>query len=170
MLELIGKVVRVYHSTNLVPNLDARVLTSINPRVDIPRIIDIKLWDESFTCILETLGGLNSCFLCRREGHIRRSCPILSRRSKPNVIPHGVDVNKDGPASPNSSSKLAREPSVRDKLDSLSKAINIVVAIFPKAQPIDLPIFESTSDFGSFNAEPPPLGSFYSHLPNGRNR
>lgn len=146
---------RVDHSTNLVPNLDAKVLISINPGVDISRFIDIKLQNDSFTYILETLGGLNSCFLCRREGHVRHSCPILSNRPKPFANPLGSGRNKGGPAPSNPPVKPSDEPSVKYKLCLLSKAISITMTSFPKTQPVDPPNFDNNFEFGPFNLDPP---------------
>lgn len=64
IVEPIGRVIRIDNSPNLIPHLDAKVLVSINPGHDVPRFIDIKIDEEPISCLIETLGGINSCFLC----------------------------------------------------------------------------------------------------------
>ena len=64
--------------------MDARVLILILPRKEIPNEIEIKVMHENFVYPIEILGGLNAYFLCRREGHCRKDCPIINKsQSKP---------------------------------------------------------------------------------------
>ena len=39
------------------------------------------------SCPSEVLGGLNACFLCRKEGHLRKVCKPPSKSANPNVSP-----------------------------------------------------------------------------------
>lgn len=77
-----GKMVRVDETARLVPNLDARMLVSIKPGIDIPPSLNLDINGDTFVCPIEILGGLNACFLCKKEGHIRKNCPIISRRKQ----------------------------------------------------------------------------------------
>jgi hypothetical protein len=36
---------------------------------------------------VEILGGLNACFLCRKEGHLRKDCPIIRNKTQKNTNP-----------------------------------------------------------------------------------
>lgn len=77
-----GKIIRVDETARLVPNLDARMLVSIKPRIDIPPYLNLDINGDTFICPIEILGGLNACFLFKKEGHIRKNCPIISHRKQ----------------------------------------------------------------------------------------
>ena len=68
-------------SVQLVPHLDARVLISLKPSNDLPKELKIVITNEVFPYPIETLGGLNACFLCRKEGHLRKDCPIIKNKT-----------------------------------------------------------------------------------------
>lgn len=93
-----GKFIRMDESPHLVLHLDANVLISILPGVNLPNSLHLNIVEDSFSYPLEFLGGLNACFLCKNEGHVRKNCPILRKRAsianatKPNPIPNGYFV------------------------------------------------------------------------------
>lgn len=84
VLETFGRIIRVDETTRLVPNLDARIVISIKPGVDIPPLLNLNIGEETFVCPVEILGGLNACFLCKKEGHLRKNYPIINRRKQKN--------------------------------------------------------------------------------------
>lgn len=85
LMEPFGKMIRIDKTTRLVPNLDARMLVSIKPGIDIPPSLTVNVNEETFVFPIEMLGGLNACFLCKKEGHLQKNCPIINRRNhKPN--------------------------------------------------------------------------------------
>lgn len=90
LLEPLGKVIRFDESSRLVPHMDARALVSIKPGIEIPSTLEINILGEVISCPLEILGGLNACFLCKKEGHLRRDCPIINKNN-----------NKKNEANPN---------------------------------------------------------------------
>lgn len=94
MLEPFGKVFKTDETKSPLPHSDARVLVSLTPGMDLPQILEIKLKSGSITCTLETLRGLNACYLCHREVHIRRNCPLIKRKNNKANANGGNRVNK----------------------------------------------------------------------------
>lgn len=41
---------------------------------------EININNEIFTCNSDVLGDINACYLCKKEGYIRRNCPIISNK------------------------------------------------------------------------------------------
>ena len=87
LVEPLGKFLRMDDSVRLVPHLDARVLIALKPGQDLPKELNITIANEVVSCPIETLGGLNACFLCRREGHLRKDCPIIRNKTQKNTNP-----------------------------------------------------------------------------------
>lgn len=98
LLEDFGKIIHIDETSHLVPNIDARILLSIKPGVDIPSNLNLNIGGDFFVCPVEILGGLNACFLCKRDEHLRKYFPILINRRKPNMFgltgtSNGVDTS-----------------------------------------------------------------------------
>lgn len=86
--------IRIDETTRLVPNLDARMLVSIKLGIDIPPSLTLNINEETFVYPIEMLGGLNACFLCKKEGHLQKNCPIINRRNhKPNINSTDASTN-----------------------------------------------------------------------------
>lgn len=83
MLESIKKVLRVDNTHSLVPHMDDRVLILINFDKNLPKFI-ANVDEEPMVYIVEYLGGINTCFICRREGHFQRNFSILMKH-KPHI-------------------------------------------------------------------------------------
>lgn len=83
LLEPIGKIIRMDETMRLPLHMDARILISLLQSKDLPNNISINILNDTYICPIEILGGLNSCFLCWKEGHLRKDCPII--REKPNT-------------------------------------------------------------------------------------
>lgn len=62
MLEPLGKVIRMDDSVQLVPHMDARILISLNPGLEIPSVINICILEDNFSCPIEILGGAKRLF------------------------------------------------------------------------------------------------------------
>ena len=98
LVEPLGRFLRMDNSSRLVPHLDARILLALKPGNDIPKEVTICIMDEVISCPVETLGGLNACFLCKKEGHLRRECPII--KNKPPQNPKTSDAPSNTPSAP----------------------------------------------------------------------
>ncbi|GLJ44341.1 hypothetical protein SUGI_0928640 [Cryptomeria japonica] len=109
-LEPIGSVIRMDSTDSPLPHIDARVLMSLSPGLDIPNEIRFVFDGHEFSCPIYFLGRINACFLCRREGHMRRACPILKKKPPPK------EQAQDTPVFPS--------PFGSDKPDSSIKASN----------------------------------------------
>jgi hypothetical protein len=83
----IGKIIRIIETVRLVPHMDAKVLISLSPGKDIPADISIKIHSKVYCCPVKVLGGLNAFFLCQKEGHLCRDCPIINRKPNPSNAP-----------------------------------------------------------------------------------
>lgn len=106
-MEPFGKTIRIDETTCLVPNLDARMLVLIKPGIDIPPSLTLNVNEETFVYPIEMLGGLNACFLCKKEGHLRKNCPIINRRNhKPNSNSSNAPMNPRSKVSQHSSTPL----------------------------------------------------------------
>lgn len=114
ILESIGKAIRVDNSSSLIPHLDARVLISINPGFDFPKMVNINLEKELVVCPIEILGGVNAFFLCRKEGHICRNCPIINKTK-------GLDRPRNQSDNPSPVNEMILNI---DKIKGISKKIN----------------------------------------------
>ena len=77
-----AKIIRMDETVRLVPHMDARILISLLPGKDLPTDISINILNDAYICPREVLGGLNACFLCRKEGHLHKDCLVI--RKKPN--------------------------------------------------------------------------------------
>ena len=73
--------------------MDAKILISLSPGKDIPTDISINILNEFFCCPVEVLGGSNACFLCRKEGHPHRDCPIIKKKPNPSNSSPKDDIN-----------------------------------------------------------------------------
>ena len=109
LVEPLGKFLRMDDSARLVPHLDARVLIALKPGQDLPKEINISIVNEKVSCPVETLGGLNACFLCRKEGHLRKDCPIIRNKTQKNTNP--VNLPNYTQQIPPSSAKINPMPS-----------------------------------------------------------
>lgn len=104
IVEPLGKFIRMDENPHLVPHMDARVLISILPRINLPNSLQLNIIKDVFSCSLEFLGGLNACFLYKHEGHVRKNCPILKKNasamdtSKPNSASNSHSVPSTQPA------------------------------------------------------------------------
>lgn len=68
----------------LLPHMDARVLIYINPSLDLHNYITFDLDDQMVTFPTMFLGSINTCFLCRRDGHMRHAFFLIKTKKKPN--------------------------------------------------------------------------------------
>ncbi len=103
---------------DLVPHVDARVLTSLLPGKEIPSEININVLNEDFVCPIEILGGLNAFFLCRKEGHRRRDCPILNKPSAKSSNRNNPPPKSPLPANPPIASKSNGQPTMKAPISS----------------------------------------------------
>ena len=87
----LGKFLRMDNSAQLIPHLDGSVLIALKPGQDLPNELSITIVNDKISCPIETLGGLNACFLCRKEGHLRKDCPILKNIPQKNPSPPVVN-------------------------------------------------------------------------------
>lgn len=104
MLEPYGSMIKIDDTRSPLPHSDARVLVSLSPSKELSGAIEIQLNNGNVCCEIESLGGLNACYLCRREGHIRRKCPLI--RNKTNVKTTVGGMNKDNSRNNKLASKL----------------------------------------------------------------
>lgn len=81
IIKLVGKFVRMDDSNRLIPHLDTRILVSIKQGIDIPDTLNLTIENEVYPCPLETLGGLNACFLLKKEGHQHKNYPNIKKRT-----------------------------------------------------------------------------------------
>ena len=124
LLAPIGKIIRMDETVRLIPHMDARVLISLSPGKDIPADISIKIHSDVYCCPVEVLGGLNACFLCRKEGHLRRDCPIVNKKPNPSN------------ASPKDASNF---PGANSKMQTNASEISTPPASSPKPLPENPP-------------------------------
>ena len=118
LLENLGKIIRMDEIVRLVPHMDARVLILLLLGKEIPSEININVLNEDFVCPIEILGGLNACFLCRKEGHRRRDCPILNKPSVKSSNNNNPPPKSTLPINPLVSSKSDGQPAMKAPISS----------------------------------------------------
>ena len=116
LLEPLGKTIRMDNSVRLVPHMDARILISLLPGKEIPSNVVVNILNDSYVCPIEVLGKLNACFLCCKEGHLRKDCPII--RKDPTKNPN--------PLIPNPSIKTSSSIPIPDSNKSISPEITFI--------------------------------------------
>ena len=72
--------------------MDARVLISLNPSKEILSDLCNDIPENSYAYPIEILGGLNTCFLYRKEGCLRKDFPIIKKNR--------VNVKTNSPPNP----------------------------------------------------------------------
>lgn len=170
LMEPLGKTIRMDDSVRLVPHMDARMLISLLPGIEVPENISVNILNESFVCPLEVLGGLNACFLCRKEGHRRKDCPIIKKNL---VNSHNV-ANVNPPEKNNKDSAGAKiSPPYKDDCStkanrssnptSVSKNLDPIALSVPPANGVAHP---KDALIQNLRVVPPPLGSHLSPVEN----
>lgn len=70
-----GNVLKMDKLNVTLPSMDAHVFISLSHGVELLGNLGISFEGSLHFCPLEILGGLNMCYLCRCEGHIRKNSP-----------------------------------------------------------------------------------------------
>lgn len=125
LFKFVGTILQIEKSRVTLPHLDARILVSFHSRVKISDAIELEFDGKLYKCEIEALGGLNSCFLCKTNGHQKRDFSRLVNR-KNNGKPSRVAFNNHNEI------KNLEEECVKIELSNHSNTLN------PRKYPTDL--------------------------------
>lgn len=98
LVEPLGNVLQMDAMESLLPHMNARMLIAFELRNELLDDIKIELQDEILTCPIKYMGGMNSYLIYKREGHLRRNCPIFKK--KPPKIVNLNDQSNPNPLIP----------------------------------------------------------------------
>lgn len=170
MMEPIDKIIRMDESNRIISHLNARILISIKPGVDIPVTLNLNIEGENFSWPTEVLGGLNACFLCKKEGHRRKECLIINEKKPGSEANSAKSFSNNVSANP----KLAKSSVPNVNVDDNGVKANLsngfanpkmVESLTPNS-PVDMSKINSVANpnIGHPTIEQTKLGSSYHDL------